>query len=283
VLCRHDAHGGDRWVVAQVPAHNRLVRRLADGEQRQVLVANVDTALLACGLDHDFNLRRIERLLAFVRMADVCAVVVLTKADLADDVEARTKQVRARLRPDEAVVAVNALDDHGRSALQPWLVAGHTLVLLGSSGVGKSTLTNLLTRHAGSGATQATGAVRASDSRGRHTTTVRSLHLTPSGACIIDTPGLRTLRLDADETALRSAFDDIESLAQQCRFRNCRHGTEPGCAVRSGLPAERIAHYDKLLREVRRDTMTQLDRREQLRQFKARGRAARAHIAAKGR
>ncbi|HMM84530.1 MAG: ribosome small subunit-dependent GTPase A [Gammaproteobacteria bacterium] len=272
----------DAWVVERVPPLNRLVRRGADGHGRQALVANVDAAMLACGLDQDFNLRRLDRYLAFVRMAGVGALVVLTKADLAADVDARVAEVRRRLRPSEDVVAVNALDAGSVTALQRWLGAGQTWVLLGSSGVGKSTLTNALAGLGGAAA-QATGPVRADDSRGRHTTSARSLHRTPSGACLIDTPGLRTLRLDGDEQALRDAFDDVESLAARCRFRDCRHGDEPGCAVRGALGPERTSQYRKLLREVRRDHLSALERRAQVQRWKARSRAARAHLAAKGR
>jgi ribosome biogenesis GTPase len=282
VLVRRDAHGDQRaW--ARVPPLNRLVRRAAEGIARHAIVANVDTAFLVNGLDHDFNLRRLERYLAFVRLAGVQAVVVLTKADLAADAPARAAEVRSRLRPGEDVVVVNALDPLAGAALRPWLAAGRTVVLLGSSGVGKSTLTNALTGLAGSAAAQATGPVRKGDGRGRHTTTARTLHLTPLGACLIDTPGLRTLRLDADATALRSAYGDIETLAAACRFRDCRHDGEPGCAVRAALAPDRLRDVQRLLREARRETWTALDRRAQLQQMKARSRAARAHLAAKGR
>ncbi len=275
---------GARWAVALVARRGLLARRDVEGRGRQTLAANVDTALLATGLGHDFNLRRLERYLAFVRMAGVDAVVVLTKADLAADVPSRLAQVRARLRPGEDVVAVDARDPASAAALQPWLARGRTLVLLGSSGVGKSTLTNAL---AGLGAdpsrAQATGGVRAGDERGRHTTTARTLHLTPHGACLIDTPGLRTLRLDGDEQALRASFDDIGALAECCRFRDCRHDGEPGCAVREAVDARRIANYDKLQRELRRDTLSALERREVVRRFKVRARASRARRAAGGR
>jgi ribosome biogenesis GTPase len=129
------------------------------------------------------------------------------------------------------------------------------LILLGSSGAGKSTLTNTLT-----GGQQLTGGVRGDDSRGRHTTTARSLHLCPGGACIIDTPGLRALRLDADEDQLDAAFDDIDTLARQCQFRDCAHEAEPGCAVRGAVDEDRLRNFHKLLREVRRNRQTPLER-----------------------
>jgi ribosome biogenesis GTPase len=273
---------GEAWVVARVPPLNQLARRLHDGRDkvtRVVIVSNVDTALLVMGLDHDFNLRRLERYVALVRMAGVSAVVVLSKADLAGDaVAARLHDVAALLPAGVAVVAVNALQPRQTAqALEPWLGAGQTLVLLGSSGAGKSTLTNALVE----ADVQRTGANRSGDGRGRHTTTSRSLHATPGGACIIDTPGLRTLRLDGEETALSAVFDDIAALAMQCRFRDCSHDGEPGCAVQSGVSAERLRNFHKLLREARRDTLSALERQAQRQVWKARGRAVRRRMADK--
>ena len=146
-----------------------------------------------------------------------------------------------------------------------------SVVVLGSSGAGKSTLTNNLLGTE----VQDTGAVRAHDSRGKHTTTSRSLHLLPGGACVIDTPGLRTLRPDADEATLAAVFDDVEALAAQCRFRDCRHVDEPGCAVRDGIDADRLRNFHKLLREARRDTLSMLEKQQQMAVWKQRGKAAR--------
>ena len=155
---------------------------------------------------------------------------------------------------------MNATHESAAQALARYLGRGQTLVLLGSSGAGKSTLTNtLLGAHV-----QDTGAVRVNDGRGKHTTTSRSLHRLPGGACVIDTPGLRTLRPDGDERALVGSFADIESLAERCRFRDCRHLDEPGCAVREGIDPDRLRNFHKLLREARRDTMTALDRQRQV-------------------
>jgi ribosome biogenesis GTPase len=263
---------GEWWIGERLSPRNQLARRDTYG-QRQVLVSNVDTALLVMGLDRDFNLRRLERYLALVRLAGVEGVVVLTKADVGIDIERRI----ATLPAGVDAVAVNGLDLSARDALAPWLVAGNTLVLLGSSGAGKSTLTNTL---AGA-ALQDTGAARADDSRGRHTTTSRSLHRLPGGACIIDTPGLRTLRLDADEDGLAAAFDDIARWATLCRFRDCRHDGEPGCAVQLAVPAERVSHYHKLQREARHDTLSALERQRQLRHWKALDREANVRAKAK--
>lgn len=274
VLARLDPWG-QAWVHERLPPLSQIARRLHDGRDkvtRVVIVSNVDTALLTMGLDHDFSLRRLERYVTLVRLAGVEALVVLTKADLCADVTRRLAEVQAMLPPGVAVLAVDGQQAQSADALAPWLAEGRTLVLLGSSGSGKSTLTNTLC----GAALQDTGGTRRGDGRGRHTTTVRTLHRTAAGACIIDTPGLRTLRLDTDVAALDGAFADVSTLALQCRFRDCRHEAEPGCAVRGGLPAERLRNYHKLQREARRDTMSALDRQRQLSEWKARGRAGRA-------
>jgi ribosome biogenesis GTPase len=279
VIARANAHG-EWWVHARVPPATQLARRLHDGRDkvtRTVIVSNVDTALLVMGLDGDFNLRRLERYLALARLAGVPAVVVLTKADLCSAATERLREVRSVLSADIGAVALNALGDEPRAKLAPWLARGQTLVLLGSSGAGKSTLINAL---AGT-ALQATGATREGDGRGRHTTTSRSLHLLPEGACIIDTPGLRTLRLDGDEAQVQSVFGDIAELALQCRFRDCTHEGEPGCAVRGQVDPERLRNFHKLRREARRDQMTALERKEQVQVWKVRSRAARERARAK--
>ncbi len=279
VLAQRNGYG-EWWVHTRLPPLNQLARRLHDGRdkvERVVIVSNVDTALLVMGLDHDFNLRRMERYVALVRMAGVAAVVVLTKRDLTADAPARLQQVQAMLPDGVLAVALNALGDEPGVQLAPWLQPGQTLVLLGSSGAGKSTLTNALTGQA----VQSTGPNRAGDGRGRHTTTVRSLHTTPMGACIIDTPGLRTLRLDGHADEIDTAFEDIARLAPLCRFTDCRHEAEPGCAVRDGVSLERLRNYQKLLREARRDTLTALERKAQVQQWKVRSRGARVRIEGK--
>jgi len=196
-------------------------------------------------------------------------------------VGARVAELRAHLGLSRdsvmAVLAVDGTQADTRAQLQPWLGLGQTLVLLGSSGAGKSTLTNTLCE----ATLQDTGGVRQDDSRGRHTTTVRSLHRTTEGACIIDTPGLRGLQLDATAAELDQAFDDVVGLAQACRFRNCTHGDEPGCAVRDALPPARLKSYQKLQREAGRDSMGPLERRARLNEWKARGRAAHVHLRSK--
>lgn len=275
VLAVPDAHGG-LWVAERVPPLTSLARRDGDG-RRHAVVSNVDTALLVMGLDGDFNPRRLERFLAIVSGSGVRPVAVLSKADLCADVPAAMVQLRERLPRDVPVHAVDTQSLAAADELAPYLGAGQTVVLLGSSGAGKSTLTNTLLGHAA----QDTGAVRAGDQRGRHTTTSRSLHMLLGGACVIDTPGVRALRPDGDEQVLDAAFADIATLAAHCRFRDCGHQGEPGCAVRVAVPADRLHNFHKLQRELRRDTMTALERKQEVGLWKARGRAARLHMKAK--
>lgn len=264
--CRRDE--AEVRVVAALPAARQIVRLAPDGT-RHVVVAHVDVAFIVMGLDGDFNPRRCERYLALVQAADVWPVVVLTKVDCADGGADRIGSLRARL---PAAVAVEALDARSPAAapqLLPYLAPGQTAVLLGSSGAGKSTLTNTLLGQQ----VQAIGATRADDGRGRHTTTVRTLHLLPNGACAIDTPGLRGLRPDIDPDDLGASFGDVAALAQACRFRDCRHEEEPGCAVRAAIAPDRLRNYHKLRRDALRDQMSALDRQRQRAEWKARGRA----------
>ena len=271
---------GETWVEARIPPSSHIARRDGDGRLHPV-VSNVDTALLVMGLDDDFNPRRLERYLALVHGEGVTPVVVLTKADIATPTEAALQQrlalLEGRVPRNVEVCAVNAMDPSAARALDGYCMRGQTLVLLGSSGAGKSTLTNTLV-----GADiQDTGDVRSNDGRGKHTTTSRTLHRLPGGACVIDTPGLRTLRPDTDEAVLAAVYDDVEALADRCRFRDCRHAEEPGCAVREGVGADRLRNYHKLMREIRRDTLTAIDRQRQVSMWKERARAAKVRMKAK--
>ncbi len=286
VLARPDGGGGWRIGCRLTPA-NQIARRMVNGRahdgrglpQRQVLVSNVDTALLVLGLDHDFNLRRLERSLALVRLSGVAAVLVLSKADrvTAALCAQRLAQARSLLPAGMAALALDLRQAAAAQALAPWLARGHTLVLLGSSGAGKSTLANTLQRAFGVAAEQGTGAVREDDSRGRHTTTVRTLLPLPGAACLIDTPGLRALRLDVDDEAdLADAFGDVARLAPLCRFSDCRHMQEPGCAVREAVAEPRLRNFHKLMREAQRDAAGLLERRAELAVWKARARATHA-------
>lgn len=258
----------ERWLSALLPPTTHIARRGNDGRHHS-LVSNVDTALLVMGLDHDFNPRRLERYLAIVKTAGVEPVVLMSKADIGDDVEQRMELLRQRLPPGIPLLAINTLSGDDAAQLAPWLGIGQTLVLLGSSGAGKSTLTNTLTL-----AGQQTGGVRKGDGRGRHTTTSRTLHQCAGGACIIDTPGLRSWQPDADEASLAAAFEDIDALAAHCQFRDCRHTSEPGCAVRGAVDDDRLQNYHKLLREARRSQQTPLDRIAEVAKWKILHRAA---------
>ena len=239
-------------IVALLPRHSALKRGAAGEHYRQQLIAaNIDTAFVVTGLDADFNPRRIERYLLLVRGGGIEPVVVLTKADKGGDPDTALAQLQAIRDEGIAVHAVNAKDAASVAVLAPWLQPGRTVVLVGSSGAGKSTLTNTLLGNE----RMKTGDVRASDSRGRHTTTHRALLPLPSGACLIDTPGMRELKPTGEEKPDASAFADIDALAQQCRFRDCRHEREPGCAVRAAIEAgtldpDRVANWRKLADEV---------------------------------
>ena len=276
VLASRDPAGA-RWVQLRVPPLNHIARRDGDGS-RHAVVSNIDWALLVMGLDDDFNLRRLERYLTLVHASGIAPIVVLTKADIAAaDPALRDERLEAlgrRISGGVPTVMVDATDPASAARFAHVASGGQTLVLLGSSGAGKSTLTNTLIGRA----VQDTGAVREHDSRGMHTTTARSLHLLPAGACVIDTPGLRTLRPDVDEATLAASFGDVEALAGQCRFRDCTHGDEPGCAVRAGVDPDRLRNFQKLLRETRRDSMTWVERRQQLAAWKSRGKEARVRI-----
>lgn len=236
-------------IVALLPRFS-AIKRGAAGEhyRQQVIAANIDTAFVVCGLDGDFNPRRIERYLLLVAGSGVQPVVVLTKSDKEGaDVGVAQEALRALQVP---VLALNAKDAVAAEALAPWLAAGQSVVLVGSSGAGKSTLTNTLLGIE----RMKTGAVRANDARGRHTTTHRALLALASGACLIDTPGMRELKPTGEEDVAES-FADVETLAGQCRFRDCKHAKEPGCAVRAAvergeLDAERVANFGKLSGEV---------------------------------
>ncbi|MDC7801654.1 ribosome small subunit-dependent GTPase A [Stenotrophomonas geniculata] len=239
-------------IVALLPRRT-AIKRGAAGEHyhQQVIAANIDTVFIVCGLDADFNPRRIERYLLLVGGGGAEPVVVLTKADQTEYSEDALAVLEELEMQGIALHAINGLDADSVAVLQPWLVPGRTVVLVGSSGAGKSTLTNTLLGEQ----RMKTNAVRANDSRGRHTTTHRALMPLPTGACLIDTPGMRELKPTGEETLSEGGFADIEALAAQCRFNDCKHQQEPGCAVRAAIEAgeieeSRLLNYFKLKEEV---------------------------------
>ncbi|TRY29357.1 ribosome small subunit-dependent GTPase A [Aliiglaciecola sp. M165] len=219
------------------------------GVDWQFIAANVDTAFIVCSMNEEFNLNRIERYLSLVHSADTEPVIVLTKSDLVDSSETWKMHVQ-QLDTHLSVVTVNAHESECVKLLSNWLCAGKTIVMLGSSGVGKSTLTNTLLGQR----RQNTGGIREDDDKGRHTTTSRSLLLVPQGGLILDTPGMRELQIADCQQGIASTFADIESLAQQCRFSDCQHTNEPGCAVQASVKKDqlehrRLANYQKLVKE----------------------------------
>ena len=243
---------GDRAIIHEVLPRRTAFTRKASGPQGgvQVVAANVDVAFLTASLNADLNARRLERYLASAWQSGAQPVIVLTKADLCDDIEAAVAEVEgvAFGAPIHAVSAVSGL---GLELLAPHLGPGRTAVMVGSSGVGKSTLVNAL-----AGAElMSTGAIREDDARGRHTTSHRELILLPGGGLLLDTPGMRELGLWDSEEGLAATFEDIEIIAASCRFNDCGHSNEPGCAVRAALAdgsldADRWKSYGKLQREL---------------------------------
>ena len=240
-------------LIESILPRRTLLARAAAGEryETQPIAANVDHVLIVCGLDHDYNPRRIERYLLLVQGSGALPIVVLTKRDMVEDPDHFRREVEALAGPLAVVHAVHSKDPETANILAPYLRPGDTAVLVGSSGAGKSTLTNTLLGIE----KQKTGDVRDHDSRGRHTTTHRALIMLPSGGCLIDTPGMRELKLTGEEKFDATQFADIEALGLECRFSDCGHDTEPGCrisaALKSGeIDADRYAHYLKLRGEI---------------------------------
>jgi ribosome biogenesis GTPase len=239
--------GNEARIRAVLPRFSRFSRRAAgDPTEEQVVAANVNTVFLVSGLDGDFNPRRIERYLLVARESGAQPVVVLNKSDLVENPGTFIDEI-TRLAPDVPVHAVSSRVDRGVDVLRSYLGPGRTGALLGSSGVGKSTIVNSLIGHE----LLRTRDVRESDSRGRHTSTARQLVVLPDGSVLIDTPGMRELQLWETGDALSGTFGDIDALTANCRFRDCTHQHEPGCAVRAAsssgeLAAGRLESYLKL-------------------------------------
>lgn len=261
-------------IIHQVlPRRTALVRGTPERPTRaQVLAANVDSVLLITSANQEFNRRRIERALAVIFESGAAPVLVLSKCDLCDGVEPFIARARSAA-PGVPVHALSSLTGEGLDELVPYLRPGHTSALIGSSGVGKSTLANrLLGREL-----LATREIRADDDRGRHATTHRQLVVLPDGGVLLDTPGLREIALWDDEGGLGGAFPELEEIASRCRFSNCQHRSEPGCAVREALEdgsldPERLASHRKLERELqhvraRRDRLARHEERKRRKKF----------------
>lgn len=244
-----------------------VLRRIAAGTKAdvQLIGANVDALFIVSSCNLEFSPTRLQRFLALAQSTGVVPLIVLTKADLTSEPKRFAEQVCA-IAPDVPLEIVNALDAEALSGVRTWLQPAHTVALLGSSGVGKSTLLNTL---AGKDV-QVTRPIREDDARGRHTTTSRSLLRLPQGALVLDGPGVRELGMAVAEEDIGEMYEDIEALARTCRFADCGHRTEPGCAVRAALEAgqvtrERVASYAELLAERRRhaESISERDRRSE--------------------
>lgn len=263
-LADHGVAVGD-WIVVdrdtnrpvRVLERKSVLKRLAAGTEpsSQLIAANVDTLLIVSSCNADFNIARLERFLALARQAEIDPVIILTKADLCDDPEAYRQKAEAGM-PGVMVETVVATDPDVASRLAPWCSKGQTVALLGSSGVGKTTLINALT-----GGEELTNDIREDDAKGRHTTTHRSMHRIATGGWLVDTPGMRALRLADVSEGVDMVFQDVADLAEQCRFNDCGHDTEPGCAIQGAiaageLDADRLTRWQKLRREDLRHTET---------------------------
>jgi ribosome biogenesis GTPase len=273
---RADATVGD-WLLldraqpraSRLLSRKSLIKRRAPGTDRQVqlIAANIDTVFVVTSCNQDFNLARLERYVALAFEAGITPVIVLTKADLVTD---RPTWIDAARGVSERVpvVALDARGDDPQATLSPWCQPGQTVAFLGSSGVGKSTLTNAL---AGTEAI-ATQSIREDDAKGRHTTTRRELHWIPGGCLVLDTPGMRELQLADAASGIAETFEDVEALSAQCRFGNCQHEREPGCAVREAieqghLDPTRLQRWRKLLAEDRFNSASLAERRSKDRAF----------------
>jgi ribosome biogenesis GTPase len=253
----------------QLLQRKSLFRRKAAGNDAklQLMAANIDTLFIITSCNLDFNLSRLERYLALALDAKVEPVLVLTKVDLVDDGLEYQRQAMS-LNPDMAVEVVNALDPESVRPLLAWCGHGQTVAMAGSSGVGKSTLLNSLCGTS----EQATGPIREEDAKGRHTTTARSVHFLPEGGLLIDSPGIRELQLSNCEAGVSSLFADIEALAQGCRYKDCHHLSEAGCAVKAAvalgdLSPRRLVNYQKLMAEQERNSETIAEKRRRERNF----------------
>jgi ribosome biogenesis GTPase len=255
--------------VERVLDRKSVFQRVAAGERSeiQLIAANIDILFVVTSCNEEFKESRLERYLALAAEAGVIPVVVITKIDLSDDPDSYVERARS-VQPGVHVESINALDKSTFDGVTAWIEPGSTIALVGSSGVGKSTLLNTVaeTRIA------ATGEIRADDKKGRHTTSHRALHRLPGGGLLIDVPGIREVKVAEVDAALATVFKDIDVLASNCRFTDCLHNAEPGCAVRKAvengdIETRRLVSYQKLLRENERNSASLAEKRLQGRAF----------------
>ena len=255
--------------IERVLERKTLFKRLGAGEKNELqpIAANVDTLFIVTSCNDEFKESRLERYLALCTEAGAMPVIVLTKADLSDDVDTYVRRAQ-QTKAGVFVEAINALDPLSIDGLLSWIDTTSTVALVGSSGVGKSTILNLLAGHS----VASTGGIREDDKKGRHTTTHRQLHRLPNGGLLIDVPGMRELKVADVNDSIDIVFDDIDKLAAQCKFADCNHEMEPGCAVlraleQGGLDSRRLSNYKKLLRENALATASLAEKRAQGRGF----------------
>ena len=243
---------GRATIHGVLPRKSKFSRKVAGtNTKEQLLATNIDTVFLVNALNNNFNVRRLERYLILAWESGANPVIVLSKADLCDDIEEKLAEIEG-VAPGVPVLVVSALENRGMDELKEYVKEGSTVALLGSSGVGKSTVVNHLMGHE----VMKTNEIRESDQEGRHTSSHREIFILPEGGLIIDTPGMREIQIWSSGEGFAGTFEDIETLASQCAFKDCKHAKEPGCAIKAAirdgaLDSDRLENYRKLQKELR--------------------------------